>query len=1135
MKKQLFKFVQGLLLLLFILPLQAQTEIPDNKGKEFWVMFNANEGTPSLKLFITGEISTDGAVELPDGTLLPFSIVPGLVNTIDIPSTLMVTVADGIENKGIRVFANNEVTVYGLNQRNATTDAFLALPVDILDTEYLIMSYPNLSTAFASLMGVVAIEDNTEVEIIPASNAGIRSSGIPYTIVLNKGETYQLRATGSSSNDLTGTSVTSDKPIAVFGGHVCANVPPGVPFCDHMIEQMPPSSSYGQQFVTTPLATRTSGDIFRVLASQDNTAVTVTGTNGFSGSFTLNTSEFEELDIPSDEFVEIVSSAPVLLAQYSKGQNSDGIVSDPFMMLIPPFEQFQNGYTVTTPATGFNKHFINLAVPNSQVGSVSVDGSPIDASEFTAIASSGFSGAQVEISAGTHNINGISPFGAFMYGFGSFDSYGYPGGQALGKVAEVQTIAIIDISDPVVQGKEFCFTTTVENDLGDPLPGIRVDFVVSGTNDAEGFGITDANGEAVFCYTPANGGEDTVTATIGTNSDQTTYTVEMPVPTTLTLDPETVSVVAGEEVCIIGTVLDQVGDPLAGVEVFTEVDGSPVGSMNTDADGEVEYCFTPTTTGTVEVVCYYTGGSPVTSTVTVTPDTVTPVPTSLTLDPDMVSVMAGEEICITGTVLDQFGDPLAGVEVFTEVDGNSVGSMSTDADGEVEYCFTPTTGGVVNIVCYYAGGERVSSMVTVMGDEPTCGKGDAVYRINAGAGAFTYGDVTFEMDQYFDTGYTIDYNEYGTGYPMAELYSSERWSLQHNGSFNYNFPVDNGDYVVVLHFSEVYHGAPGKRIMDVDLEGAQIIDDLDIYGETGGKFIPLIKEFSTSVTDGSLDLLFSATADRPQISAIEIYRTVPCVTGDIAQYRINAGGMSYDHSADLQFMEDGYFDSGNAYMSSTTEVSGTDLDPLFLSERVSSSDLGTFNYSFPVPNGNTRVVLHFAEIYWNAAGQRVMSVKAEGETVVADLDIYAEVGKFSALSRTFEVSVTDGELNLMFSATVNRPKVSAIEVFSVADGITPPPPATATTTTTASLSSSAIGSVGSVKVYPTLVEDSFVVRTSGVLTLTVFDINGRTVIAKRELRSGSNSIAFGDKTKGIYLIQLTGEDGSSATKKLIKR
>ena len=53
------------------------------------------------------------------------------------------------------------------------------------------------------------------------------------TIIL---ETYQIE----SDNDLTGTRLTSSKPLSVFSGSDCAEVPHNRRLCDHLAEQVPP-------------------------------------------------------------------------------------------------------------------------------------------------------------------------------------------------------------------------------------------------------------------------------------------------------------------------------------------------------------------------------------------------------------------------------------------------------------------------------------------------------------------------------------------------------------------------------------------------------------------------------------------------------------------------------------------------------------------------------------------------------------------------------------------------------------------------------------------------------------------------------------------------------------------------------
>src|SRR5215211_6025695 len=64
----------------------------------------------------------------------------------------------------------------------------------------------------------------------------------------------------------------------------------------------------------------------------------------------------------------------------------------------------------------------------------------------------------------------------------------------------------------------------------------------------------------------------------------------------------------------------------------------------------------------------------------------------------------------------------------------------------------------------------------------------------------------------------------------------------------------------------------------------------------------------------------------------------------------------------------------------------------------------------------------------------MFSVSAEGATVLSNIDIYAAAGADTAYDRTFPVTVSDGTLNLTFSASVENAKVNAIKVVPAPSG-----------------------------------------------------------------------------------------------------
>jgi hypothetical protein len=189
---------------------------------------------------------------------------------------------------------------------------------------------------------------------------------------------------------------------------------------------MPPVSAWGKTFLTVPLATRLKGDFFRILSSRDNTLVKING----QLIATLRRGEFVERNLSSRSVIE--TSEPALVAQFGAGSTYDGVDSDPMQMVLTPADQFLERYTFRTLAEGYAQHFMNIVVPTAELHNLRLDGASIAASYFSPIGNSGFSGAQVPIAAGSHQVESVGgvPFGLYVYGQGYHVAYGYPGGMA---------------------------------------------------------------------------------------------------------------------------------------------------------------------------------------------------------------------------------------------------------------------------------------------------------------------------------------------------------------------------------------------------------------------------------------------------------------------------------------------------------------------------------------------------------------------------------------------------------------------------------------------------------------------------------------------------------------------------------
>lgn len=124
--------------------------------------------------------------------------------------------------------------------------------------------------------------------------------------------------------------------------------------------------------------------------------------------------------------------------------------------------------------------------------------------------------------------------------------------------------------------------------------------------------------------------------------------------------------------------------------------------------------------------------------------------------------------------------------------------------------------------------------------------------------------------------------------------------------------------------------------------------------------------------------------------------------------------------------------------STNASIAETTAPEIYQTERLSTANQGVFIYSLPVANGQYRVVLGSAEIYWTSTGKRVFDVTLEGVKVLDNYDIFRKAGTCVATTETFSTTVADGVLRLDFSALpsndgVDRPKISAIEVLSLSN------------------------------------------------------------------------------------------------------
>jgi hypothetical protein len=380
------------------------------------------------------------------------SIKPNVPDTITItPYSLAEPIgSEIIQEKAIHLVSDSLLNLYALNWSKNSSEVALIYPTASLGKEYYAMCYTphiqgngyNTGNGRNSEFVVVASQDNTTVNITPSkvTDKGI-AGGSLIRVNLDKGELYQVQSENlpksnlSGQGDLTGSYLTSDKPVAVFAGSLSTTVPGDstVSAWDHLYEQMPPVQAWGTTFIAVPLLNRQK-DTYRILASQPNTYVQI----GNNPSTPLTVGIPFEFMLSYDQPSLIKSDKPILVAQYSNSNNVDAAYNkgdgDPFEIIVSPVNQTREevAFVAYDSPEITSKFYINVVVRDDAVGKILLDNAVVP---FTALSGTGYSYAQRPILVkGTHVIKTTEPgkgFTAYVYAFGGVEGYGYGVGYSL--------------------------------------------------------------------------------------------------------------------------------------------------------------------------------------------------------------------------------------------------------------------------------------------------------------------------------------------------------------------------------------------------------------------------------------------------------------------------------------------------------------------------------------------------------------------------------------------------------------------------------------------------------------------------------------------------------------------------------
>ena len=373
--------------------------------------------------------------------------------------------------------SSQTIQVMGFSDSYGSSDGFLAIPIiqyrSNFTYEYASLTASALS--FNSMVAVVACGDIAKNDIrystenkdafsvtspyIKGGNA-TDASGDFFSAMMSQYNTLGLRM--SNQYDFTGFRAISNQPIGFMTGHECAEIQEDEDTCDHIVEQIPPSYTWGYNFFVAPYEERT-GYVFKVWPRYNGTSFKVycsDGTNVIISNFLFNETNVDDrqtFELNSQSYCFVQSERPLLVMQYGFSHEHDNNTGDPNMVLVAPISQYLNHHIFTTNVSmytrvndtrandDFTSHYISVTVlaryfvPNA----ILLDGTPLEpnVTQWHIIDCSqndpcGY-GITKRVNIGTHTVQHTNPnasINVIVYGWRSEKGYAYPAGYGMNPI-----------------------------------------------------------------------------------------------------------------------------------------------------------------------------------------------------------------------------------------------------------------------------------------------------------------------------------------------------------------------------------------------------------------------------------------------------------------------------------------------------------------------------------------------------------------------------------------------------------------------------------------------------------------------------------------------------------------------------
>ncbi|XP_078329766.1 IgGFc-binding protein-like isoform X2 [Crassostrea virginica] len=338
--------------------LSDQNTTIGSRGKAFVVLFMKTYELSINRIYITSDSGVQINVSTSEN--LDSTLKNQIDKMINISSSQLVTIPGAMELnnfqtevKSIIIESSQDIFVTSNTDEPGTSGSTTHIPLNKLSAEYVVVSTE--PTLFTSQFAVAAIADNTWISITfkMRRNLPLYISGNAFynnnvfNITLHRFETYQI----AHSTDLTGTVIKSSSPIAAFSGNDC-NKLEYIGYCDHLIEQLPPTVSVDNTYIVPPNSD--DRDTLIRITALENCSFTYSVGN-VNQTVSLHQYDTFDTKISDNQTCSIESKKPVLVTTFGLRSKSFNL-GDPSMIIVPGVNQYLNYYKIVVPSDYANSY-----------------------------------------------------------------------------------------------------------------------------------------------------------------------------------------------------------------------------------------------------------------------------------------------------------------------------------------------------------------------------------------------------------------------------------------------------------------------------------------------------------------------------------------------------------------------------------------------------------------------------------------------------------------------------------------------------------------------------------------------------------------------------------------------------------